>query len=72
MSYTFLPDADRTGAPGASPSEPAWAGEVERRILDRVDEWFSAELDDRVIRIVENRLRDETERRVWRGGPGVF
>ena len=53
-----------------------WGGQTHYplalQLLDRVDEWFSTELDERVIRIVEDKLRDETERRMWRGGAGVF
>jgi hypothetical protein len=73
MSYTFAPAAALHGAAtGAPPAEPAWASELEQRLLERVDGWFSAELDERVIRIVEDKLRAETERRMWRGGTGVY
>ena len=71
MSYTFASDAGVAGA-AAPPAEPAWASALEKRLLERVDGWFATELDERVIRIVEDRLRDETERRMWRGGTGVF
>lgn len=72
MSYTFAPDAARTGAADTAPAEPAWSSALEQRLLERVEGWFSTELDERVIRIVEDKLRDETERRMWRGGTGVF
>ncbi|WP_420111889.1 hypothetical protein [Pseudactinotalea sp.] len=69
MRYTFMQPEP---ASAAAPAEPAWASELEQRLVDRVDEWFARELDERVIRIVEDKLRDETERRAWRGGAGVF
>lgn len=72
MSYTFLPDVAPPGAAGTPPAEPAWASALEQRLVARVDARFAAELDERVIRIVEDKLRDETERRSWRGGAGVF
>ena len=72
MSHTFLPDIGPAGAAGAPPAEPAWASELEQRLLERVDDWFTSELDARVIAIVEDKLRAETERRAWRRGPGGF
>lgn len=48
------------------------ADEVENRVLDRVEAWLAVELDDRVMRIVEEKLREETERRAWRRGLGVY
>jgi len=49
-----------------------WVDAMENRVLDRVEAWMSVELDDRVLRIVEDKLREETERRAWRRGLGVF
>ena len=72
MSYTFGSAAGPAGASNATPAEPAWASALEKRLLDRVDGWLATELDERVIQIVEDKLRDETERRIWRGGTGVF
>lgn len=61
---------------GASPpmadQAAAWVDTVENRVLDRVEAWMSVELDDRVMRIVEEKLREETERRAWRRGLGVY
>ena len=53
-------------------TESAWVGQIEQRVIDRVDAWLDVELDDRVIQIVEDRLREETERRAWRRGTEVF
>jgi len=73
-------DAGSTSAAGAEPGSgprtddqtAAWVDTVENRVLDRVEAWMSVELEDRVLRIVEAKLREETERRAWRRGLGVF
>lgn len=71
MSYSFT--APGTAEPaGREDRDPAWMSAVEQRVLDRVDAWLDVELDDRVVRILEDKLREETERRAWRLGPGVF
>lgn len=48
------------------------AAQVEQRVLARLDGWLAAELDDHVLRLVEERLQEETERRAWRRGAEVF
>jgi hypothetical protein len=50
----------------------ALAAQVEQRVLARLDGWLAAELDDHVLRLVEERLQEETERRAWRRGAEVF
>lgn len=82
MSDTFgaAGDAGSTGPAGAElgsgprtdDQAAAWVDTVENRVLDRVEAWMSVELEDRVLRIVEAKLREETERRAWRRGLGVF
>lgn len=49
--------------------------EVERRLVERIAElerWNRDELDEHVLRLVERRLEEETERRAWRVGSEVF
>ena len=49
--------------------------EVERRLVERIDaleRWTRDELDEHVLRLVERRLEEETERRAWRVGTEVF
>jgi hypothetical protein len=48
------------------------AAQVEQRVLARLDSWMATELDDHVLRLVEERLQEETERRAWRRGAEVF
>lgn len=50
----------------------ALAAQVEQRVLARLDGWLATELDDHVLRLVEERLQEETERRAWRRGAEVF
>lgn len=73
MTYSFNPGiaVGDSAEPSEAESEP-WVSAVEQRVIDRVDSWLQVELDDRVIRIVEDKLREETERRAWRRGVGVF
>lgn len=61
------------------PPAPASAGElelvaldVESRVVARLDAWLREELDEHVLRLVEERLQEETERRSWRRGTEVF
>lgn len=61
----------RAASPAIEP-EPGWVVDVEQRVMDRVDAWLGVELDDRVLRIVEDKLREETERRSWRHGAEAF
>lgn len=67
-----LTGPDRSVGRAADDQSAAWVDAVENRVLDRVEAWMSIELDDRVMRIVEEKLREETERRAWRRGLGVF
>lgn len=73
MAFSFLPTSPQ-GSPGrtADGVDPQWVDAIEQRVMDRVDAWMAVELDDRVIRIVERRLQEETERRAWRSGTEVF
>jgi hypothetical protein len=48
------------------------AGHVESRVVARLEAWKREELDEHVLRLVEDRLQEETERRSWRRGPEVF
>lgn len=48
------------------------ARDVEARVLARLEAWKREELDDHVLRLVEDRLQEETERRSWRRGTEVF
>jgi hypothetical protein len=74
------PSASTAGAPAAPLGGPmadtidtaALAAQVEQRVLARLDGWLAAELDDHVLRLVEERLQEETERRAWRRGAEVF
>jgi len=45
---------------------------VEDRMVARLERWRREELDDHVLRLVERRLEEETERRSWRRGTEVF
>ncbi len=50
----------------------AIARTVEERVVARLETWRREELDDHVLRLVERRLEEETERRSWRRGSEVF
>ncbi|GEK19074.1 hypothetical protein CPE01_28070 [Cellulomonas persica] len=50
----------------------AIARTVEERVVARLDAWRRDELDEHVLRLVERRLEEETERRSWRRGSEVF
>ncbi|SEE66240.1 hypothetical protein [Ruania alba] len=72
MSYSFLPAQEREPGGSSANVEPSWVRDLEDRVLTRVDEWLDTELDERVMAVVEERLREETERRAWRRGMEVF
>jgi len=46
--------------------------DVERRLRAELTSWLEHELDDRVVRIVEERLQEQDERRTWRRTREVF
>ena len=46
--------------------------DVERRLRAELTSWLEHELDDRVVRIVEERLAEQDERRAWRRTREVF
>lgn len=71
MSFAFPSEGFGSQESGPEP-DPAWVRSVEERVIDRVDAWLQVELDERVVEIVEEKLREETERRAWRRGAGVF
>ncbi|QOR70361.1 hypothetical protein IM660_17465 [Ruania alkalisoli] len=72
MSYSFLPAQERDPGGSSAIAEPTWVRDLEDRVLSRVDAWLDTELDDRVMAVVEEKLREETERRAWRRGMEVF
>ncbi|WP_159618058.1 hypothetical protein [Ruania rhizosphaerae] len=72
MSYSFLPPQEHEPGGSGAIAEPSWVRNLEDRVLTRVDEWLDSELDDRVLAVVEEKVREETERRAWRRGMEVF
>ncbi|MCR6705651.1 MAG: hypothetical protein NVV66_13475 [Cellulomonas sp.] len=71
--FAPAPPAAALTAPGASEETIAEiARTVEERLVARLDTWRREELDDHVLRLVERRLEEETERRSWRRGSEVF
>jgi len=71
------PSPDTSGVPmsftSASPTSSAVdVDSIEQRVLDRLEQWKRDELDEHVLRLVERRLQEETERRSWRRGTEVF
>jgi len=66
---------DVTSLPEPTISDETIAGiarTVEDRMVARLEKWRREELDDHVLRLVERRLEEETERRSWRRGTEVF
>ena len=56
-------------------ADPSLVDDVERRLVERIaalERWTRDELDEHVLRLVERRLEEETERRAWRVGTEVF
>ncbi len=64
-----MPQSAPTGDPG---SWTTLADQVEARVVARLDGWLAAELDEHVLRLIDDRLQEETERRGWRQYGGVF
>lgn len=64
--------AGPVGGFDAPPGLDDVAHQVELRVLARLEEWKREELDEHVLRLVEDRLQEETERRSWRRGTEVF
>ncbi len=71
----FAPAPPAAALPTTSGSEETIAEiarTVEERLVARLETWRREELDDHVLRLVERRLEEETERRSWRRSSEVF
>ncbi|MBO0920045.1 hypothetical protein J1G42_04305 [Cellulomonas sp. zg-ZUI222] len=67
----WLPPAGQERTPVHDEVRPPHA-DVERRLRAELTSWLEHELDDRVVRLVEERLAEQDERRTWRRTREVF